>query len=68
MKRFLIHISTAWCGMNNTFRAIAESGCDLYDISQDLAYESFQSYGCNFYIAEAYKIKNAVDNGQLSLF
>lgn len=25
MKRFLIHVSTYWCGMDNTFRAEAES-------------------------------------------
>lgn len=25
MKRFLIHVSTYWCGMDNTFRAVAES-------------------------------------------
>ena len=30
MKRFLIHVSTNWCGMDNTFRAMAESEYDLY--------------------------------------
>ena len=25
MKRFLIHVSTYWCGMDDTFRAVAES-------------------------------------------
>lgn len=24
MKRFLIHVSTSWCGMDDTFRAMAE--------------------------------------------
>ena len=52
MKRFLIHVTTAWCGMDNTFRAIAENECDLYDIAQDLAYENFQSYDCKYDIAE----------------
>lgn len=52
MKRFLIHVSTYWCGMDNTFRAMAESELDLYDIAQDLAYENFQSYGCEADIAE----------------
>lgn len=52
MERFLIHVSTNWCGMDNTFRAIAENECDLYDIAQDLAYENFQSYGCETYMAE----------------
>ena len=31
MKRFLIHVSTYWCGIDNTFRAMAESELDLYD-------------------------------------
>lgn len=52
MERFLIHVSTVWCGMDNTFRAIAENECDLYDIAEQLAYENFQSYGCEDYIAE----------------
>lgn len=52
MKRFLIHVSTYWCGTDNTFRAMAESESDLYDIAQDLAYENFQSYGCESDIVE----------------
>lgn len=52
MERFLIHVSTNWCGMNDTFRAIAENECDLYDIAERLAYENFQSYKCDDYIAE----------------
>lgn len=52
MKRFLIHVSTNWCRMDNTFRAMAESELDLYDIAQDLAYDNFQSYGCEADIAE----------------
>ena len=52
MERFLIHVSTVWCGMDNKFRAIAENECDLYDIAEQLAYENFQSYGCEDYIAE----------------
>ena len=52
MKRFLIHVSTNWCGMDNTFRAMAESEYDLYDVAQDLAYDNFQSYGLEDDIAE----------------
>lgn len=33
MKRFLIHVSTYWCGMDNTFRAEAESELELYEIA-----------------------------------
>lgn len=29
MKRFLIHVSTYWCGMDNTFRA-EEYGGEIY--------------------------------------
>lgn len=52
MKRFLIHVSTNWCRMDNTFRAIAESELDLYDTAGYLAYDNFQSYGCDSDIAE----------------
>lgn len=38
MKRFLIHVSTNWCGMDNTFRAMAESELDLYDTAGYLTY------------------------------
>lgn len=52
MKRFLIHVSTYWCGMDNTFRAVAESEMDLWDLAEQLAYDNFQSYGCEADIAE----------------
>lgn len=54
MKRFLIHVSTYWCGMDNTFRAEAESELELYEIAEQLAYDNFQSYGCEADIAEGY--------------
>ena len=38
MKRFLIHVSTYWCGMDNTFRAEAESELELDEIADQLAY------------------------------
>lgn len=52
MKRFLIHVSTYWCGMDATFRAVAESEMDLWDLAEQLAYDNFQSYGCESDIAE----------------
>ena len=27
MKRFLIHVSTSWCGMDDTFRAMVVEEC-----------------------------------------
>lgn len=52
MKRFLIHVSTAWCGEEDTFRAVAENELDLYEIADALAYENFQSYGCESNVAK----------------
>ena len=45
MKRFLIHVSTHWCGEEDTFRAVAESESDLLDLAEQLAYDNFYSYG-----------------------
>lgn len=46
MKRFLIHVSTSWCGMDDTFRAMAENDYELDEIANQLAYENFQFYDC----------------------
>lgn len=63
MKRFLIHVSTYWCGMDNTFRAVAESEMDLWDLAEQLAYDNFQSYSCENDIAEEEAIEE-VKNGK----
>lgn len=52
MKKFLIHVSTNWCGMDDTYCAEAESEMELYDIAEQLAYDNFQSYDCYLYVAE----------------
>lgn len=52
MKRFLIHVSTNWCGMDDTYRAEAESEMELWDVAEQLAYNNFQSYDCDLYVAE----------------
>lgn len=52
MKKFLITVSTDWCGMDNTYRAEAESDLDLSDIANSLAYDNWESYNCIEYIAE----------------
>lgn len=44
MKRFLIHVSTNWCGMDQTYRAEADSEMELWDIAEQLAYDNFESY------------------------
>lgn len=52
MKRFLIHVSTYWCGMDDTFRAVAEEEVELWDFAEELAYQNFLSYGLETEIAE----------------
>lgn len=54
MKRFLIHVSTSWCGMDDTFRAMAENDYELDEIADQLAYENFQFYDCENDIAEEF--------------
>ena len=54
LKRFLIHCSTAWCGMDDTFRAVAEKEEDLWDLADQLAYDNFMSYGGSDLILEDY--------------
>lgn len=51
MKQFLIHVGTNWYGMNDTFRTMADNEYDLDEIAEQLAYENFQSYGCEDDIA-----------------
>lgn len=54
MKRFLIYVSTSWFGMNNIFRAMAESELELDETADQLAYDNFQSYRCEGDIAEEF--------------
>ena len=54
LKRFLIHCSTKWCGMDDTFRAVAEKEEDLWELADQLAYENFNSYGGTDLILEDY--------------
>ena len=58
LKRFLIHCSTAWCGMDDTFRAVAEKEEDLWDLADQLAYDNFMSYGGSDLILEDYDTEN----------
>ena len=54
LKHFLIHCSTAWCGMDDTFRAVAKKEEDLWELADQLAYENFNSYGGTDLILEDY--------------
>ena len=61
MKRFLIHCSTEWCGMDDTFRAVAEKEEDLWELADQLAYENFQMYGGIDLILEDYDTENMTE-------
>lgn len=45
---------TGWCGMDDTFRAMAENDYELDEIANQLAYENFQFYDCENDIAEEF--------------
>ena len=53
MKRYLVHVSTAWCGMDNSYALETDSEIDeLLDDIQTVAYDNFQSFGCDEYVME----------------
>ena len=54
MTRFLINVTTNWCGMDQTYRAMAEKESDLWDLADELAYENFSSFDCADDIATEY--------------
>lgn len=62
LKRFLIHCSTAWCGMDDTYRAVAEKEEDLWEIADQLAYENFESYGGTDLILEDYDTEDMTED------
>lgn len=41
MNKYIIHCTTAWCGVYEDYSALAESEIELEDIAQDLAYSLF---------------------------
>jgi hypothetical protein len=46
MPRFLIHVTTAWCGMDQDYAAIANNEEELEDIAQNAAYDNFADFDC----------------------
>ena len=53
MKRYLIHVYTNWCGIDNSYALETDSEFDtLLDKIQMIAYENFQSFGCDAYVME----------------
>lgn len=51
-KRFIIHVTTNWCGMDQEYPAIAESESALWDLAEELAYANFTDFGLWEDIAE----------------
>lgn len=75
MKRFLIHVSTYWCGMDDTFRAVAESEMAIYPLADfilkdDGAWEDFVDFftsekeTASPYI-DCYDIRELFENGDV---
>lgn len=51
-KRFIIHCSTDWCGMDNDYPALAEKESDLWDIADQLAIDNLYNYVSQNELAE----------------
>lgn len=46
MKKYVIKVSTSWCGMNEYYAAFAETEDELSETADELARDNFDSYGC----------------------
>lgn len=44
MKRWIITVSTDWCGEENSYRIEAESESDIYELADELAYDNWEQY------------------------
>lgn len=62
IKRFIITVSTNWCGMDEEYAAVAEHAEDLHDVAEELAYANFLSYNLWEDIAE----ENGVDSSKMT--
>lgn len=52
MKKYLITVSTNWCGMDQTYRAETENKLELEEIAMQAAIDNFNDYDCWEYVAE----------------
>lgn len=50
--RFLIKVTTNWCGMDQEYVAIASNEIILEDVASLLAYENFSDFDCQTYVLE----------------
>lgn len=46
MSKFLVHVTTAWCGMDQDYAAIANSEDELQDVAELAAYDNFADFDC----------------------
>lgn len=51
-KKFIIIVSTNWCGEDNNFSAIADDESELWNLADELAYNNFSDFGGVNAIAE----------------
>lgn len=42
MGKYFIHCDTNWCGEQETYRVIADSEDQIYDLAEQLAYDNFR--------------------------
>ena len=54
IKKYLVELTTNWCGMDQTYRAYADSdmNSDLLDTAEAAAYENFADFDCINDVAE----------------
>lgn len=52
MKRFLIQVTTNWCGMDQEYVAIANDSMELDSLAASLAYDNFSDFDLHTTILE----------------
>ena len=43
-KKYLLHVSTAWCGEDQTYGVIKKKETDISDVCESIAYENFADF------------------------
>lgn len=51
-KRFIIKVTTNWCGMDNDYPALAEKESDLWEVADQLAIDNLYAYMSQEELAE----------------
>lgn len=46
MNRYLIHVYTNWCGMDQDYVAYANDDLELEELAQQLAFDNFNDFDC----------------------